>query len=349
MTFQPKNLLCRYNYDPLDQLVDCTPTTQERSQRFYLKNRLTTEIQGSTRHSVFQQGNQLLAQQLKQDNAVRTTLLTTDQQQSVLQALNSTQLHALVYTPYGYQALENGLLCLLGFNGERPDPVTGRYLLGNGYRAFNPVLMRFDSPDSLSPFGKGGLNAYAYCTGDPLNRKDPTGHNAFLSMIGKAFSTLKPRHLFKKSTQKAGENDVLLGYHGSHAPQHLKKARFFKARELFVTDNYEHAKKYAGEKGTVFAAYVEKSALSEMSARYAPKTNASSMIQELPINIPRKKLVKAVPIKGGDAVDLDEIFGVLGRTHEEHHIDILKQLHRRLEARGIEVGPIETISRIRSS
>jgi RHS repeat-associated protein len=68
------------------------------------------------------------------------------------------------------------LLSLLGFNGERPDPVTGHYLLGNGYRAFNPVLMRFNSPDSLSPFGEGGLNAYAYCTGDPVNKTDQTGH-----------------------------------------------------------------------------------------------------------------------------------------------------------------------------
>lgn len=67
------------------------------------------------------------------------------------------------------------LTSLLGFNGERSDPMTGHYLLGNGYRAFNPVLMRFNSPDSLSPFGKGGLNGYAYCVGDPVNYSDPTG------------------------------------------------------------------------------------------------------------------------------------------------------------------------------
>ncbi|RMV69560.1 hypothetical protein ALP05_02115 [Pseudomonas caricapapayae] len=64
---------------------------------------------------------------------------------------------------------------LPGFNGELLDSITGHYLLGNGYRAYNPVLMRFNSPDSLSPFGKGGLNAYAYCAGDPVNRSDPDG------------------------------------------------------------------------------------------------------------------------------------------------------------------------------
>lgn len=62
-----------------------------------------------------------------------------------------------------------------GFNGELCDPLTGHYLLGNGYRAYNPVLMRFNSPDSLSPFGEGGVNAYGYCQGDPLNQADPSG------------------------------------------------------------------------------------------------------------------------------------------------------------------------------
>jgi RHS repeat-associated protein len=94
----------------------------------------------------------------------------------VLNVLDATRLNPLAYSPYGHRPAESGLLSLLGFNGERPDPVTGWYLLGNGYRAFNPVLMRFNSPDSWSPFGEGGVNGYAYCAGDPVNRQDSTGH-----------------------------------------------------------------------------------------------------------------------------------------------------------------------------
>jgi RHS repeat-associated protein len=189
MSMERKDLLCRYHYDPLDRLADCTPATQASTQRFYLKNRLTSEIQGSVQRSIFQHDDQLLAQQQREDEISRTTLLTTDQQRSVLQMLDAAHLHTLAYTAYGHRPHENGLLSLLGFNGERPDPVTGHYLLGNGYRAFNPVLMRFNSPDSLSPFGKGGLNAYAYCLGDPVNRSDPSGHfpnvwKGFLNLVG---------------------------------------------------------------------------------------------------------------------------------------------------------------------
>ena len=64
---------------------------------------------------------------------------------------------------------------LLAFTGQPRDPLTGCYHLGNGHRTYNPVLMRFHSADRLSPFGKGGINVYAYCQNDPVNFHDPTG------------------------------------------------------------------------------------------------------------------------------------------------------------------------------
>ncbi|MNO59981.1 hypothetical protein D3C76_505810 [compost metagenome] len=169
-------MLCRYSYDPLDRLVGTLPLSDAESQRFYCKNLLATEIQGASTFSIFQHEERHLAQQQRDGNAVKTSLLATDQQRSVLIAINPAQHRTISYSPYGHRSISNGLLSLLGFNGERQDPVTGHYFLGIGYRIFNTVLMRFNSPDSWSPFGDGGINPYAYCLGDSINRNDPTGH-----------------------------------------------------------------------------------------------------------------------------------------------------------------------------
>ncbi|WP_081997900.1 RHS repeat-associated core domain-containing protein [Pseudomonas sp. 11/12A] len=171
--------LCQYRYDALDRLTAQGLTDAPPLQRFYCKSRLATEIQGALRQTLFQHGDWLLAQQQQQGVEHATTLLAIDQQRSVLNTLKANhQAQPIAYAPYGHRQATNGWMSLMGFNGERPDPLTGHYLLGNGYRAFNPVLMRFNSPDSLSPFGKGGLNAYAYCSGDPVNKVDTTGHIA---------------------------------------------------------------------------------------------------------------------------------------------------------------------------
>lgn len=177
----------RYRYDALDRLVTCSPSEQANIQRFYLENRLVSEIRGPVQSSLFQYEDQLLAQ--LQSDTIDRTLLAIDCQRSVLIAMDVSQSQALAYTPYGHRPFIEGDLSLLGFNSERTDSVTGHYLLGNGYRAFNPVLMRFNSPDNRSPFRTGGLNAYAYCLGDPVNREDSTGQSSTLRF----FSRLKRR------------------------------------------------------------------------------------------------------------------------------------------------------------
>ncbi|NUU38563.1 RHS repeat-associated core domain-containing protein [Pseudomonas sp. C2B4] len=170
--------LCLYAYDPLDRLVRTSPVIDAESQRFYCKGRLATEIQGQLKKSIFQYNEQPLAEQLDGGITMGIRLLATDKQQSILHSVGANLTQPIAYSPYGCR-YGSGWLSLLGFNGERQDPVTGRYFLGNGYRGFNPILMRFDTPDSWSPFGKGGLNPYVYCLGDPVNRRDPSGHFSF--------------------------------------------------------------------------------------------------------------------------------------------------------------------------
>ncbi|MFT0869056.1 RHS repeat-associated core domain-containing protein [Pseudomonas sp. CAM1A] len=97
------------------------------------------------------------------------SILATDRQGSILLSNDQANRH----TVYGDNRQSSARL---GFTGQYCETNVGVYLLGNGYRHYNPRLMRFGSPDSFSPFGAGGINAYAYCGGDPVNRIDPSGH-----------------------------------------------------------------------------------------------------------------------------------------------------------------------------
>ena len=101
-------------------------------------------------------------------------LLAVDRAGSVIQHMQRSDGENCAYSVYGYAPLPRAHLAL-GFNGEQLEPSTDRYWLGQGYRKYDSRLMRFLSPDRISPLGAGGLNAYGYCTGDPVNYSDPSG------------------------------------------------------------------------------------------------------------------------------------------------------------------------------
>ncbi|WP_409282834.1 RHS repeat-associated core domain-containing protein [Pseudomonas putida] len=113
---------------------------------------------------------------LAQRDDVQAALYAADLQGSVQGCIGRNATNLMHYTAYGWDSQNTDASALLRFTGQRKDTLTGHYLLGDGYRAFSPVLMRFNAPDSLSPFGDGGANAYCYCKGDPVNKVDPSGH-----------------------------------------------------------------------------------------------------------------------------------------------------------------------------
>jgi RHS repeat-associated protein len=255
-------MLCRYSYDPLDRLVGTLPLSDAESRRFYCKNLLATEIQGAMTYSIFQHEDRLLAQQQNNETSSDSTLLVTDQQRSVLRTLSKNALRPIAYSPYGHRTKDTGLLRLLGFNGEQRDPVSGHYLLGNGYRAFNPVLMRFNSPDSWSPFANGGINPYAYCEGDPVNEKDPSGHSPLLKayMMFIQRSSLKSSNVFvatasiiaKTPTPADAFNGIIARVSKSFTPQQraiIKSSeRFSKSKKLL--HQISPGKRRSAEKST---------------------------------------------------------------------------------------------------
>jgi RHS repeat-associated protein len=105
-----------------------------------------------------------------------TLLLAVDFQKSVLAEIDAGRTNRMAYTAYGQQSAQHDVITRLGFNGELREEKLDWYALGNGYRVYNPWLMRFHSSDSLSPFGRGGINSYMYCGGEPVMNSDPTGH-----------------------------------------------------------------------------------------------------------------------------------------------------------------------------
>ncbi len=154
-----------YRYDPLDTL-----SGQDDDQRFYCGGQLTTRVSDAGQVSYLRGAEQLLAEH----GSDEPQLLATDSNNSVLGQLDSDGVDGHRYTAYGHSVPKpEGSV---GYNGEFTEPATRWQLLGNGYRAYNPVLMRFHSPDNLSPFEEGGVNAYMYCGGDPVNQVDPSGH-----------------------------------------------------------------------------------------------------------------------------------------------------------------------------
>lgn len=167
-----------------------------------------------------------------QKTKIEAYLLVTDNHGSVIGAQPPVAPYPLVYTAYGYRPGCLGLEVMLGFNGQRKDPVTGCYPLGNGYRDYDPCLMRFRSPDNLSPFGEGGINAYVYCAGNPVNNIDPSGHmpKAPKSTVGIKYKDTA----HYKNAVKATEAIPKLADHGKWFDSpHVTEKHLNKAAKLY--------------------------------------------------------------------------------------------------------------------
>lgn len=164
------------------------------------------------------------------------------------------------------------------YTGQRRSSVTGNYLLGNGYRGFNPVLKRFVAQDSFSPFGAGGLNGFAYCGQDPVNNSDPSGHLfkwlwALLGIKGAKKATKKTAEVVEtrfvartetdavasdvvpepgtavlldgESTGETSTDVELLGYHGTSAEGAEDILNSGPRSPFYIAQEFESSSHYA--------------------------------------------------------------------------------------------------------
>jgi RHS repeat-associated protein len=166
-----------YAYDAHNRTCRQTVDGQGEPTYFYYQaNALVNLVQGSQSSRMLRSPAGCTSQYVGQGDAVWLT--GSDSQDSALAANQGGSVETYAYSAYGEAPPASGGSTLLGYTGQYRDPVLPGYQLGNGYRTYLPGLMRFAQPDSpgYSPFGKGGINAYAYCGGDPLNHSDPGGH-----------------------------------------------------------------------------------------------------------------------------------------------------------------------------
>lgn len=156
-----------YRYDALGTL--CVSGSKER---FYDGYALAHQVDGNRVQRYLSTAGTPLAL-LEGGHA---SALLCDLNGSVVGQWNSQErrLSSAIYDAYGNARLDTQFTSDLAFNGESQDQEL--YPLGRGYRLYDPALARFIAPDSLSYFDGGGLNAYAYCRGNPVMLHDPTGH-----------------------------------------------------------------------------------------------------------------------------------------------------------------------------
>ncbi|MHA6161268.1 RHS repeat-associated core domain-containing protein [Pseudomonas sichuanensis] len=171
MTVSDGQRVRKYRYDALDQLVAVDDTLIGFEEK-----RLSVALHGNRAVTLAFLGEQPLAEIANENPPVR--LLQTLASHSVIAEYSGALQRNIHYLAHGERSGVDTFESLLGFNGEYRDPITGHYLLGRGHRAYDPEQMRFLQPDALSPFEAGALNGYAYCQGNPVTLRDPSGRFA---------------------------------------------------------------------------------------------------------------------------------------------------------------------------
>lgn len=180
-----------YGYGP-DARIGRIRQAGRTTYRYFDDGRVYGEFSDTNQRRYVRAGSDVVAETVLA-GALRTTwLLGSDPQGSVVVESGASPTMR-TYGAYGQRDAANDG-AYTGFSGEIREEDIGGYVLGD--RPYSPLLRRFLCPDRASPFEAGGLNRYAYCAGDPINRIDPGGDawwdwlGAALSVVGAAVATV---------------------------------------------------------------------------------------------------------------------------------------------------------------
>lgn len=185
-------------------------------QLFYQNGTLVT-LASSARGNVRLLGHDRQCLAIHRSIAPHSELTAVDKMNTPMLQIVGQERSALAATVYGFIAASKDLPS--GFNGECLDPMSGLYGLGRGYRWYSPVLRRFYSTDAFSPFGRGGINSYAYAGGDPVSRLDPDGHQGVKQMKLPYLKPLKTYQdfsgIYEQPHLDTGNKSLVVVGHGS--------------------------------------------------------------------------------------------------------------------------------------
>ena len=179
-----------YFYNGAGRQIGEVPQNKPTTYFIYGQSNLLNTRVGSQQTSFLYGANRL-----GKSDADGIKYYLTDQGQSVVNTVNQTQekaqtINSYAYSPYGIesdltkQPSNTTPTQHFGFDGQLTDSQTHWQFLGQGYRAYNPMLHRFMSQDSMSPFDKGGVNGYVFSSNNPIMMSDPTGHMSFWANMG---------------------------------------------------------------------------------------------------------------------------------------------------------------------
>lgn len=171
------------------------------AQRYFYQRKALATLIGSTSTRLMHTRPQVA--QLTYGHPASTQLLQVDRHHSILGSGSDSPGERRSYTAQGYQRDTTGSV-LTGFNGQYLDLPTRGYVLGQGRRLYAPQRGSMCSPDPLSPFGEGGINAYAYCKGDPVNYEDPTGFMRSPVLSLRSMSSRRPNVILHPPVRSGG-------------------------------------------------------------------------------------------------------------------------------------------------
>lgn len=156
----------RYSYDTLGNL--CVSGDKER---FYEGYAMAHQVQGNRVQRYLCTAGMPLA--VLADGAPSALLCDFDGSVVGQWDTQERRLCSAIYDAYGSARFDTEFSSDMAFKGEAKD--LELYPLGRGHRFFDPALERFIAPDAATYFDGAGLNAYAYCQGNPVMLHDPTG------------------------------------------------------------------------------------------------------------------------------------------------------------------------------